>query len=59
MRNSTARKSPAQKVPKRDICGPAYRRLEKMAMRPADSLFIAAVIFSAAFTAWLVTSLVR
>jgi len=52
MRKPKARKSRAQ-APKRDICAPSYRRLEKMAMRPDDSLFIAAVIFGVAFLAWL------
>jgi hypothetical protein len=42
---------------KYDIATPAYRRLEKMAMRPDDSLFIAAVIGSASLFAWLVSIL--
>jgi hypothetical protein len=42
---------------KYDIATPAYRRLERMAMRPDDSLFIAAVIGSAALFAWLVSIL--
>jgi hypothetical protein len=42
---------------KYDIAAPAYRRLEKMAMRPDDSLFIAAVVGSASLFAWLVSIL--
>jgi hypothetical protein len=49
------RKSGAPRAPKRDIAGPAYRRFERMIMRPDDSLFVAGVIVSGALFAWLVT----
>ena len=39
----------------RDISAPSYRRLEGMAMRPDDSLWVAAVIAGAALSAWFVT----
>ena len=55
MRKQTKRKSSAAKAPKRDIAGPAYRRFERMIMRPDDSLFVAGVIVSGALFAWLVT----
>ena len=51
------RKSGAPKAPKRDIAGPAYRRFERMIMRPDDSLFVAGVIVSGTLFAWLVTVL--
>jgi hypothetical protein len=38
-----------------DIAKPAYRRLERIAMHPDDSLFIAALIGGAVLFAWLVT----
>jgi hypothetical protein len=49
------RRSRAPKAPKRDVAGPAYKRLERIAMRPDDSLFAAAVIGGAGLVAWLVT----
>jgi hypothetical protein len=55
MRKHTKRKSGASKAPKRDIAGPAYRRFERMIMRPDDSLFVAGVIVSGALFAWLIT----
>ena len=39
----------------RDIAGPAYRRFERMIMRPDDALFVAGAIVSCAVFAWLVT----
>ena len=42
-------------APKRDLAGPAYRRFERMVMRPDDSLFVAGVIISGALFAWLIT----
>jgi hypothetical protein len=56
MQKLSSRKLHAPKAPKRDICGPAYRRFERMIMRPDDSLFVAGVIVSGALFAWLVTS---
>ena len=44
-----------KRAPKRDIAGPAYRRFERMIMRPEDSLFVAGVVVSGALFAWLVT----
>jgi len=55
MPKAARRKSRAERTPKRDIAGPAYRRVEKCAMRPDDSLFVAAVVLSAALAAWFVT----
>ena len=55
MRKPAKRKSGAPRAPKRDIAGPAYRRFERMIMRPDDSLFVAGVIVSGALFAWLVT----
>ena len=47
---------PAPKKPKRDLAAPAYRRFERMVMRPDDSLFVAGVVVSGALFAWLVAS---
>jgi hypothetical protein len=55
MRREPKRKKGAPKAPKRDIAGPAYRRFDRMIMRPQDSLFVAGVIVSGALFAWLVT----
>jgi hypothetical protein len=55
MRKHANRKSPAHRVPKRDIAGPAYRRFDRLIMRPDDSLFVAGVVVGGAFFAWLVT----
>jgi hypothetical protein len=55
MRKDSNRKSRAPRAPKRDIAGPAYRRFERMVMRPDDSLFVAGVIVSGALFAWLIT----
>jgi hypothetical protein len=57
MRKQAKRKSAGPKTPKRDIAGPAYRRFDRMIMRPEDSLFVAGVIVSGALFAWLVTIL--
>jgi hypothetical protein len=48
---------PGRRDSKYDIATPAYRRLERLSMRPDDSLFIAAVIGSASLFAWLVSIL--
>ena len=56
MRNDRKRKPRAPKTPKRDIAASAYRRLERMAMRPDDSLFIAAVIGAVAVFTWFVSA---
>lgn len=55
MRKESKRKSRAPRAPQRDIAGPAYRRFERMVMRPDDSLFVAGVIVSGAVSAWLIT----
>jgi hypothetical protein len=55
MPKDSNRKSRAPRAPKRDIAGPAYRRFERMVMRPDDSLFVAGVIVSGALFAWLIT----
>jgi hypothetical protein len=47
--------SRAARAPKRDIAGPAYRRFERMIMRPDDALFVAGAIVGSAVFAWLVT----
>ena len=58
MRKSSKPRLPAPpKMPKRDLAGPAYRRFERMIMRPDDSLFVAGVVVSGALFAWLVSSL--
>lgn len=47
--------SSAAKNPRRDLAGPAYRRFDRMIMRPDDSLFVAGVVLGGALFAWLVT----
>lgn len=47
---------PTPKKPKRDLAAPAYRRFDRMVMRPDDSLFVAGVVVSGALFAWLITS---
>ena len=51
-RSSTS-KLRTPKPPKRDLAGPAYRRFDRMIMRPDDSLFVAGVVVSGAVFAWL------
>jgi hypothetical protein len=57
MTRSSRRRSAAHRAPKRDLAGPAYRRFDRMIMRPDDSLFVAGVVVSGALFAWLVTIL--
>jgi hypothetical protein len=57
MRKPANRKSTASRSPRRDIAGPAYRRFERMIMRPDDSLFVAGVVVGGAFFAWLITAI--
>jgi hypothetical protein len=57
MPKQPSRKLHIPRAPKRDLAGPAYRRFERMVMRPDDSLFVAGVIISGALFAWLVTIL--
>lgn len=57
MRKHANRKSSAHRTPKRDIAGPAYRRFDRMIMRPDDSLFVAGVVVGGAVFAWLVSIL--
>jgi hypothetical protein len=57
MRKSSKPRLPVPKMPKRDLAGPAYRRFDRMIMRPDDSLFVAGVVVSGALFAWLVSSL--
>ena len=59
MRNGRKRKPRPAKASRRDIAASAYRRLERMAMRPDDSLFIAAVIVAVAVFTWFVTAVSR
>ena len=56
MRKNQSRKLQTPRAPKRDLAGPAYRRFERMIMRPDDSLFVAGVIVSGALFAWLVSN---
>jgi len=56
MRKTSNRKLPTPRAPKRDLAGPAYRRFDRMIMRPDDSLFVAGVIVSGALFAWLVST---
>jgi hypothetical protein len=55
MRKHSNGKLQVPKAPKRDVAGPAYRRFDRMVMRPDDSLFVAGIIVSGALFAWLVT----
>jgi hypothetical protein len=57
MQKSSKPRLPAPKMPKRDLAGPAYRRFDRMIMRPDDSLFVAGVVVSGVLFAWLVSSL--
>jgi hypothetical protein len=57
MRKHANRKSTASRSPRRDIAGPAYRRFERMIMRPDDSLFVAGVVVGGALFAWLITAI--
>jgi hypothetical protein len=50
------RRTQAPKAPKRDIARPAYRRFDRMILRPEDSLWVASVVVSGALFAWVVTS---
>ena len=53
MRKESTSKLRTPKPPKRDLAGPAYRRFNRMNMRPDDSLFVAGVVVSGAVFAWL------
>jgi hypothetical protein len=53
MRKESTSKLRTPKPPKRDLAGPAYRRFDRMIMRPDDSLFVAGVVVSGAVFAWL------
>jgi hypothetical protein len=56
MAKNTSRKSRnTQKAPKRDIAAHAYRRVERAAMRPDDSLFVVTLIGIATLVAWFLT----
>ena len=56
MPKHTSRKSGStQRAPKRDIATHAYRRVERAAMRPDDSLFVVMLIGIATFLAWFLT----
>ena len=57
MRKESKPKLRTPKPPKRDLAGPAYRRFERMIMRPDDSLFVAGVVVSGALFAWLMAAL--
>ena len=57
MRKDSKAKLRAPKPPKRDLAGPAYRRFDRMIMRPDDSLFVAGVVLSGAVFAWLIAAL--
>jgi len=57
MRKESKPKLRTPKPPKRDLAGPAYRRFERMIMRPDDSLFVAGVVVSGAVFAWLLATL--
>lgn len=57
MRNEQKPKLRTPKPPKRDLAGPAYRRFDRMNMRPEDSLFVAGVVVSGALFAWLMAAL--
>jgi hypothetical protein len=57
MRKEQKPKLRTPKPPKRDLAGPAYRRFDRMNMRPDDSLFVAGVVVSGALFAWLMAAL--
>jgi len=57
MRKESTAKLRTPKPPKRDLAGPAYRRFDRMIMRPDDSLFVAGVVVSGALFAWLFAAL--
>ena len=57
MRREPKAKLRTPKPPKRDLAGPAYRRFDRMNMRPEDSLFVAGVVVSGALFAWLMAAL--
>lgn len=57
MRKEPKAKLRAPKPPRRDLAGPAYRRFDRMNMRPEDSLFVAGVVVSGALFAWLMAAL--
>jgi hypothetical protein len=57
MRKESSPKLRTPKPPKRDLAGPAYRRFDRMIMRPDDSLFVAGVVVSGALFAWLFAAL--
>lgn len=57
MRKESTARLRTPKPPKRDLAGPAYRRFNRMIMRPDDSLFVAGVVVSGAVFAWLVATL--
>ena len=57
MRKERTPKLRTPKPPKRDLAGPAYRRFDRMNMRPDDSLFVAGVVVSGALFAWLMAAL--
>jgi len=57
MRKEPKAKLRTPKPPKRDLAGPAYRRFDRMNMRPDDSLFVAGVVVSGALFAWLMAAL--
>ena len=57
MRKEPKAKLRVPKPPKRDLAGPAYRRFDRMNMRPEDSLFVAGVVVSGALFAWLMAAL--
>ena len=57
MRKESKAKLRTPKPPKRDLAGPAYRRFDRMNMRPEDSLFVASVVVSGALFAWLMAAL--
>jgi hypothetical protein len=57
MRKESTSKLRTPKPPKRDLAGPAYRRFDRMIMRPDDSLFVAGVVVSGALFAWLFAAL--
>jgi len=57
MLKASKSKQRTPKPPKRDLAGPAYRRFNRMNMRPDDSLFVAGVVVSGALFAWLFAAL--
>ena len=59
MPNARKRKPRGKRAHKQDVAASAYRRLERVAMRPDDSLFIAGAIAGVVVVTWFFAALLR